>query len=225
MAVEEKPVHGAGQRNESEASVEEQVRFPVGDIMLEGLLSLPAKATQTGVVVCHPHPLYGGEMRNNVVEAMVVRFQEEGFATLRFNFRGVGDSGGEHGEGVAEVDDVKAAVGHLLSRCACETVVVAGYSFGSMVGLKAGAEDERVTKLIGVALPIARRDASFLESVTKPKLLVSGDRDDHSPVAGLEALGARLPEPKRLVIVRHADHFFRGLERDVADAAARFLDA
>ena len=215
--------HGVG-RGASEAVLEEQVRFPVGSIMLEGLLSLPGQPAKVGVVVCHPHPLRGGEMRNNVVEALVGRFQEHRCATLRFNFRGVGDSGGEHGEGIAEVDDVKAAVGHLLSRQACETVVVAGYSFGSMVGLKAGSEDERVTALIGVALPIAMRDANFLQGVTKPKLLVSGDRDDFSPVARLEELVARLPEPKQLVIVRHADHFFRGLENDVADAAARFLE-
>jgi uncharacterized protein len=204
--------------------VEEKVTFPVGDIVLEGLLGLPVKAARTGVVICHPHPLYGGDMGNNVVEALVRRFEREKHATLRFNFRGVGASGGEHGEGIAEVDDVKAAVGFLLSRQACDVVVVAGYSFGSMVGLRAGADDSRVHKLIGVALPIATRDVSFLERVTKPKLLVSGDRDDYSPVARLNELFARLPEPKQLEIIRHADHFFGGLETDVAGAAARFLD-
>jgi alpha/beta superfamily hydrolase len=93
------------------------------------------------------------------------------------------------------------------------------------VGLKAGARDPRVSKLIGVALPIARRDTSFLEGVAKPKLLISGDRDDISPAAQLAALFARLSEPKQLAIVRGADHFFAGLERDVADAAVRFLDS
>jgi len=206
-----------------EAFVEEAVTFAVGDITLEGLLALPAETAKVGVVVCHPHPLYGGEMRNNVVEALVRRFQREKWATLRFNFRGVGDSGGEHGEGVAEVEDVKAAVGHLLSRQAVDTVVVAGYSFGSFVGLKAGAEDPRVAKLIGVALPVARRDASFLEGASKPTLLVSGDRDDISPVPALEALLARMREPKRLVIVRGGDHFFRGLENDITYEAVQFL--
>ncbi len=204
--------------------MEEQVTFPVGDIVLEGLLGLPAKPRGTGVVICHPHPLYGGDMRNNVVEALVRRFAREKYATLRFNFRGVGESGGAHGQGIAEVDDVKAAVGFLLERQACEVVVVAGYSFGSMVGLRAGADDPRVHKLIGVALPIATRDVSFLERVTKPKLLVSGDRDDYSPVPQLNELFARLPEPKQLDIIRHADHFFHGLETDVAGAVARFLD-
>ena len=204
--------------------MEEQVRFPAGNVVLEGLLSLPEPAARTGVVVCHPHPLYGGEMHNNVVEAMALSLRRAGHATLRFNFRGVGGSSGAHGDGIAEIEDVKGAVSCLLERQAFETVIVAGYSFGAMVGLRAGADDPRVATLIGVAFPIATRDASFLQSVTKPKLLVSGDRDDHSPVPALEALCARLPEPKQLVIVNGADHFFRGREILVADAALRFID-
>jgi alpha/beta superfamily hydrolase len=205
--------------------MEEQVKFPVGGITIEGLLALPRQAPRIGVVICHPHPLYGGEMHNNVVTALAHGFQNAGYATLRFNFRGVGGSGGLHDEGNGEQDDVKGAVSYLLSRVSVPTVVVAGYSFGSFVGLRAGTDDARVHTLIGVALPIARRDASFLEGVTKPKLLISGDRDDISPTAQLSGLFAKLPEPKQLVIVRGADHFFAGLERDVADASVRFLDA
>jgi hypothetical protein len=203
--------------------VEERVTFPVGDITLEGLLSLPAQAAQIGAVVCHPHPLYGGEMHNNVVSSLVDAFQAAGIATLRFNFRGVGNSEGEHDEGNGEVEDVKAAVTYLLSRQAVPTVVVAGYSFGSMVGLRAGAEDDRVHKLIGVALPIGMRDASFLHNVKKAKLLVSGGHDNYSPVPGLNDLVAKLPDPKSLVIVDGADHFFWGLEDKVAKAAVEFL--
>lgn len=163
-------------------------------------------------------------MRNNVVEALVIALRRAGHATLRFNFRGVGGSGGEHGDGAGELEDVKAAVTYLLQQQAFETVIVAGYSFGSIVGMRAGADDARVDKLIGVALPIVSRDASFLERATKPKLLISGDRDDYSPVTALEALCARLPEPRQLAIVNGADHFFRGREMDVADAALRFID-
>jgi len=203
--------------------MEEHVTFPVGDLTLEGLLSIPAQTPQIGAVVCHPHPLYGGEMHNNVVSALVEAFQAAGIVTLRFNFRGVGNSEGEHDEGNAEVDDVKAAVTCLLSRQTVPTVVVAGYSFGSMVGLHAGADDSRVHKLIGVALPIGMRDVSFLQSVTKPKLLISGDHDNYSPVPGLNDLVAKLPHPKSLVIVDGADHFFWGLEGKVAKAAVEFL--
>ena len=203
--------------------MEEHVTFAVGTLTLEGLLSLPSQSAQIGAVVCHPHPLYGGEMHNNVVSALVNAFQAAGIATLRFNFRGVGNSEGEHDEGNGEVDDVKAAVTYLLSRQAVSTVVVAGYSFGSMVGLRAGAEDERVHKLIGVALPIGFRDPSFLHTVKKAKLLISGDHDNYSPVPGLNDLMTKMSDPKALVIVDGADHFFWGREGNIAEAAVEFL--
>lgn len=203
--------------------MEEHVTFPVGDITLEGLLSIPSQTPKVGAVICHPHPLYGGEMHNNIVSALVDAFQAVGIATLRFNFRGVGNSEGEHDEGNAEVDDVKAAVTYLLSRQAVPTVVVAGYSFGSMVGLRAGADDPRVHKLIGVALPIGMRDASFLLNANKPILLISGDHDNYSPVPVLQDLVAKLSEPKALKIVDGADHFFWGLENKVAEVAVGFL--
>jgi uncharacterized protein len=94
-----------------------------------------------------------------------------------------------------------------------------------LVGLRAGAADPRVHKLIGVALPIAARDASFLHTVTKPKLLISGDQDDYSPLPGLKALMAKMPDPKSLVTIDGADHFFAGLEDEVATAAQAFLAA
>ena len=203
--------------------MEEHVQFPVGDITLEGLLTLPAGEPRIGAVVCHPHPLYGGDMHNSIVSALVEAFQRAGIATLRFNFRGVGRSGGRHDDGRAEAADVHGAVTCLLSRRAVPTVAVAGYSFGSMVGMRAGAADPRVHRLIGVALPIARRDASFLEAVTKPKLLISGTRDDISPAAALGDLFAKLRDPKSIVLIDGADHFFGGLEGRVAQAATAFL--
>ena len=204
--------------------MEEHVTFPVGDITLEGLFWAPPQMPAIGVVLCHPHPLYGGEMHNNIVSALADTFQQAGMATLRFNFRGVGRSGGEHGGGETEVEDVKAAVTYLLSRQAVPTVVVAGYSFGSMVGLRAGAADPRVHKLIGVALPVGVGDPSFLLGVTKPTLLISGDHDNYSPISSLQSLFAKLPEPKALVTVAGADHFFWGQEEEVAKAAVEFLE-
>jgi alpha/beta superfamily hydrolase len=203
--------------------VEEQVMFPVGAISLEGLYSTPTQAPQIGAVVCHPHPLYGGEMHNNVVTALVQAFQQAGIATLRFNFRGVGRSGGSHDQGNGEVEDVKAAVTYLLSHQSVSTVVAAGYSFGSMVGLRAGVSDDRVHKVIGVALPIGVGDPSFLPPSPKPKLLISGDNDTYCPLPALNGFFAKLIEPKSLVIVNGADHFFWGQEGEVAKAAVAFL--
>ena len=203
--------------------MEEHITFPVGDITLEGLFSSPAQTPAMGAVICHPHPQYGGEMRNNVVSALTAAFQEAGVATLRFNFRGVGQSGGSHGEGEAEVEDVKAAVTDLLHRQAVSSVIVSGYSFGSIVGLRAGAEDERVHQLIGVALPIGFRDPSFLVTANKPTLLISGDNDNFSPIPGLQELIEKMPEPKKLLVLPGVDHFFWGQEGAVAKAAVEFL--
>jgi uncharacterized protein len=204
-------------------TVEEQVMFPVGEISLEGLYAASTQASQIGAVVCHPHPLYGGEMHNNIVTALIQAFQQAGIATVRFNFRGVGRSGGSHDQGSGEVEDVKAAVTYLLSRQSVATVVVAGYSFGSMVGLRAGAADDRVHKLIGVALPMGFSDPSFLLSSAKPKLLISGDNDNYCPLPVLNEFFAKLIEPKTLVTVAGADHFFWGQEGEVAKAAMAFL--
>lgn len=204
--------------------MEVPVRIPVGDISLEGLFWVPYRRPSIGVVICHPHPLFGGDMHNNVVDALTDALQAADIATLRFNFRGVGDSGGHHDDGRAEQDDVKGAVSFMLSRAEFPTVVVAGYSFGSFVGLQAGAGDPRVQKLIGIALPIARRDASFLQTVTKPKLLVSGDRDEISPMAQLKALAGKIPEPTKLSVIAGADHFFRGREDKVSSAVLSWLE-
>ena len=200
--------------------MEEQVTFSAGGIALEGLLSLPVAPASIGVVVCHPHPLYGGDMHNNVVTALVDAFRSAGMATLRFNFRGVGESGGDHGGGEAELEDVRAAVALLVPRSGLPSIAVAGYSFGSMVGLRAGATDPRVGALIGVALPVATRDASFLESASKPTLLVSGDRDDYSPEPKLQALAMACAGSAQLQILPGIDHFFRGGSDDRAAAAA-----
>ena len=207
--------------------MEEHITFPVGEgadaITLEGLLSTSDRAPALGAVLCHPHPLYGGEMHNNVVSALAHAFQKENIATLRFNFRGVGRSEGSHDKGVAECEDVKAAVTTLLDRQAVSTVVVAGYSFGSMVGLQAGAEDDRVQRLIGVAFPLGLRDPAFLVNVTKPILFISGDRDTYSPIPDLTELVAKISAPKQLEIINGADHFFMAREGEVAQAAVSFL--
>ena len=203
--------------------MEEQVMFAVGEISLEGLYAAPTPASQIGAVVCHPHPLHGGEMHNNIVTALIHAFQQAGMATLRFNFRGVGRSSGSHDQGNGEVEDVKAAVTYLLSRQSVATVIVAGYSFGSMVGLRAGVADDRVHKLIGVALPMGFGDPSFLLPSSKPKLLISGDNDNYCPLPALNEFFAKLVEPKTLVTVNGADHFFWGQEGEVAKAAMAFL--
>ncbi len=203
--------------------MEERVTFQASNLNLEGLLSTPDGGGEKGVVLCHPHPLYGGNMYNNVVSALAEALQKQNMVTLRFNFRGSGQSEGEHGGGEVEGEDVQAAVSYLLSRQAVSTLVVAGYSFGASVGLRAGAADTRVTTLVGVAFPVGMLDSSFLPSCAKAKLLVAGDQDSFCPLPALKDLLAQCPEPKDMAVVPGADHFFWGREAEVARAVVDFL--
>ena len=142
-----------------------------------------------------------------------------GFPVLRFNFRGTGLSEGVHDHGDGEVDDVRAALDWLDSEFHLP-LIFAGFSFGTAVGLRAACPDARVHAVIGVGTPVSPVVAGteeprvytfdFLHDCAKPKLFVSGARDQFGPRAKLEALIAAMPEPKRLVIIEGADHFFEG---------------
>src|SRR5215468_12365028 len=135
---------------------EERVTFESGGLTLEGLIASPAGAGQhRAAVVCHPHPMYGGSMYNNVVEAVLEPLWRRRFATLRFNFRGVGDSEGEYDGGEGELDDVREAVAFVAGKAAVKSVTLAGYSFGASVSLRAGLADPAVGGLVLVALPLA----------------------------------------------------------------------
>lgn len=207
---------------------EQPCRFPVADIELDGLLSHPSGAVRA-CVVCHPHPLYGGDRSNSVVAAITRALAEKGAATLRFDFRGVGRSGGRHGGGGPEVHDVLAAVEALASETGLKRIAVAGYSFGSLVALQAAlvdgnrADGPRIERVAAVAPPLAMFDASFAASLAQPLFLVAGDRDPYCPRADLEALGASLGANASTVTLESADHFLAGREDEVADHVAAWL--
>lgn len=191
---------------------ESRITFPCGDLKLEGLLTLPeGGAPGAAAVVCHPHPMYGGSMYNNVVEAVLQALWRRQFATLRFNFRGVGDSEGEYDGGEGELDDVREAVAFLAGKAGVKSVVLAGYSFGASVSLRAGLTDPAVDRLVLVALPVAGLTGPS-DSTSKPVLLVSGDRDSYSPLEPLRTLAGKLGSRARLEILAGADHFFGGYE-------------
>jgi uncharacterized protein len=191
---------------------------PVGP--LEAVLWSPgARATPPlAAVVCHPHPLFGGTMHNKVVYQAAKSLDSLGLAVLRFNFRGVGKSQGKHDNGDGEQGDVCAALDFLAAEFPSVPQLVAGFSFGSRVGLRAGCADDRVTELIGLGIPVNRMDFSFLANCTKPKLFVQGGNDEHGAIEKTRQVVASFPEPKRLVEVPNADHFFAG-KLDQLDAA------
>lgn len=194
---------------------------------LEALLNAGAANATHAAVVCHPHPLFGGTLHNKVVFHTMKALNGFGFPVLRFNFRGAGLSQGEHDQGNGEVDDVRTALDWLDAEYHLP-LLFAGFSFGAAVGLRAACSDARVRAAIGVGIPVVPvAEATeeprvyaldFLRDCSKPKLFVSGARDQFGPRAKLEALFASFPEPKKLVVIEGADHFFEGRLRELREA-------
>ena len=193
---------------------------------LEALLNAGADNTTHAAVVCHPHPLFGGTLHNKVVFHTMKALNGFGFPVLRFNFRGTGLSEGEHDQGNGEVEDVRTALDWLDAEYHLP-LIFAGFSFGAAVGLRAACADARVRGVIGVGTPIGpvvsdsevprTYTFDFLQDCAKPKLFVSGARDQFGPRAKLEALVAAMPEPKKLVLIDGADHFFEGRLRELRE--------
>lgn len=178
---------------------------------LETLLEWnPEWAPRQLAVVCHPHPLYSGTMHNKVVFRAAKAAIHLEIAALRFNFRGVGQSGGEYAGGIGERDDARAALDFLSKRFPQTPVTMMGFSFGSVVALAVGGADSRVNSLVGIGLPVNSSDFSFLQDVRKPKLLVQGTQDQFGSRQNLEKLYSSLDEPKHLRFVEGADHFLTG---------------
>jgi alpha/beta superfamily hydrolase len=179
---------------------------------LEAILWTPAAVARPplAAVVCHPHPLFGGTMHNKVVYQTAKSLDALAIPSLRFNFRGAGLSAGEHDHGRGEQDDVRAALDFLATEFPGVPLLVAGFSFGSLVGLRVGCEDRRVSHLIGLGLPVNNSDFSFLGHCGKPKLFVHGSNDEYGAVDKVKALVASLPGENHLVTVNGADHFFAG---------------
>lgn len=198
---------------------------------LEALLNAGSPDATHAAIVCHPHPLFGGTLHNKVVFHAMKALNSFGFPVLRFNFRGTGLSEGEHAHGVGEVEDVRAAL-DWLEREFSLPIIFAGFSFGAAVGLRAAYDDDRVRALIALGLPAVRAadrmddsvyDFSFLRDCTKPKLLVSGSRDQFGPVGKLEALVSTFAEPKKLVRIEAGDHFFEGRLKEMRVAIEDWL--
>lgn len=174
-------------------------------------------------LVCHPHPLFGGTMHNKVAYRAAKALHDAGIPVLRFNFRGAGLSEGAHDQGRGEQDDVRTALDYLAGEFPGSEILLAGFSFGAWVGLRVGCDDTRVGKLIGLGLPVNNSDLSYLRTCTKPKLFVQGGSDEFGSRENVERLFAAMPEPKRLVIVESADHFFKGKLDQVGRAISEFL--
>ncbi len=201
---------------------EQRVSLPTRDgLQLEGRFSRGEKG-RGSIILCHPHPLYGGDMDNNVVVALQAALAQKGFSALRFNFRALGGSEGGYGDGVAEVEDVQAAVAFVAGEDA-DPLYLAGYSFGAYAGAKGAAQDDRVKALCCISPPVAIYDFASLREERRPKLIVTGKRDLICPAHLVEELFLSLSEPKMLQVVAGADHFWWGMEGQAADYVVDFL--
>jgi alpha/beta superfamily hydrolase len=188
--------------------------IPVAHGRLEAILKQPAAEPAAGVaLVLHPHPLGGGTMHNKVVFRAAAGLNDAGLTTLRINFRGVGQSSGEHDEGRGELEDVRAGLDYLEQTFPDQTITLCGFSFGARVGLEVALSEQRVRNLISIGTPVDKYDFGFLEACQKPILFVHGDRDEFGSLQQLQNLVNKIKQHNRnveLEIVKESGHFFEG---------------
>src|SRR6267154_5888470 len=179
--------------------------YPAGNLFipsphgqLEAILKAPRGPILGVSLVLHPHPLFGGTMHNKVVFRAAAALNDAGLVALRLNFRGVGQSTGEHDEGRGERDDARAGLNYLADKYPGAEITLCGFSFGARVGLEVGVADERVTRLVSIGTPVDKYDFNFMDRCRKPILFVQGDRDEFGGVARLSELVAKIKAPVEL---------------------------
>ncbi len=212
-----------------------EIQGPAG--RLEAVLNLPASAETARhiAVVCHPHPLYGGTLHNKVVFHTARALAGLGWPVLRFNYRGVGTSQGrlplDAGEAAliaAAAADLSAALDWMPARFAGASICAAGFSFGSQTVLEQAAQDQRIERIIAIGVPaqIERfpQVLSLVARLPQPKLFIQGDHDEFGQPEAIRKVFAAAAEPKRLVMVPGARHFFEGRLNELRAAVAQIAD-
>jgi alpha/beta superfamily hydrolase len=193
--------------------------------LLEGLINASATAEPRAIaVLAHPLPTAGGTMHTKAVFHAARALARIGCPVLRFNFRGVGRSAGAFDNGRGERDDFRAARDFMAARYPdVKRVWSGGMSFGSWVAMTYGAQDARVSTLIGIAPPVNTYDFSPVVSAAKPTFLIHGGFDELVPLKDVRKFYARLSEPKELVVIDGADHLFDGKVTEVGEAIEDLL--
>jgi alpha/beta superfamily hydrolase len=187
--------------------MEAKIYFPSNGIRLEGLLAL--QSATDALVVTHPHPLYGGDMRNPVVEQVVEVYQAQAYTTLRFNFRGVGNSEGLYTDGAGEKTDLRAAV-ELLKQKQLQAVTLAGYSFGAWVNAQVPQVALPLVQAVMISPPVALMDFDAIGTIPNLRLVVSGDNDEIAPPDMIRSLLPRWNPEAQFEVIPGADHFYSG---------------
>jgi alpha/beta superfamily hydrolase len=206
-----------------------EIQGPAG--RLEARLDRPAEAPKAVVVMASPYPKHGGTMQDKVVYQATQGFVRAGCAVLRFNYRGSGTSDGEFSDGPGEMDDYRAAIAAAAREFPGLPIWAAGYSFGAWIAMTVGASDRRVTHLIGIGVVIngkddngGKYDYAAVRASEKPKFLVHGGLDELSPAKSIRKFYGELAEPRELIVIDDADHYFDGHASEVADAIEDLLE-
>jgi hypothetical protein len=199
---------------------EERILLEAEGLKIEGLLE--KLEGEKGVVVSHPHPLYGGSMHNNVVKAVAQAYKEQGYSTLRFNFRGVGLSEGDYDNGTGEQQDVHAALRHL-AKLGKAKIDLAGYSFGSWVNALGIDVFKEAGRLIMVSPPVDFIDFGFLKHSAKIQLVICGTLDDIAGYRNVERMLPSWNDKATFRVIEGADHFYLGYEDEVKNIIGEFL--
>jgi uncharacterized protein len=198
-----------------------EIAGPAGP--LEALLDEPAGAPRAVAVFGHPHPLHGGTMHTKALYQAAKAMPRIGVAALRFNFRGVGRSAGTFDAGPGEQEDFTAAITFVSERFPDLPIWAAGMSFGSWIAMTTGAQDARVSLLLGIAPPVDRYDFDALRTCNLPKFIIHGEADELISIKEIRKFYAQIPEPKELVTIEDANHLFEGKTSMVGEAVEDLL--
>ena len=194
------------------------------DIKLEAEYYQSTTDKLSAVIICHPHPQFGGNFSNNVVIGVHHKFISNDISSLRFNFRAVGRSTGTHTSGRGELTDVKACIDFLINDKNIERVFICGYSYGAAIGCSAVNYSEKIVGYAAISLPWDLLGPKYkkLSQSNKPKLFIQGDRDDVAHFSNFENHYSSYENPKEFVIIKGADHFYRGYEEQIASDVLDF---
>jgi len=177
---------------------------------LEALIEEPEQRDAVeAALICHPHPLHGGTMHNKVVYRLARGLRQTGRVVLRFNYRGVNLSEGEHAHGQGEIDDARVSLEELRRRYPSLPVMIGGFSFGSRIALKTALAHPELSRVIAVGYPTTYKNRTYINEIKVPKIFIQSTHDVHGPREDFEPFFAALPEPKRLIWIEAGDHFFR----------------